>query len=1009
MQCPKKEESSNEFLPAEPQNPEVLIENNAFILRWQSISTVDKKIWNPVTYSVELSTDNGVNWLLHADGVQELFLKLDILDYGKPYQLRVKAHDMFGSSEPTSPVRFLKEQPSISSFNHNRMELIEMENFFKAALLEDILCCSLKDVLKEELNSTYVSFENFINLHQHEIYHMCFSTKCCLCTAKSPIQYRKILNESHLGQIFDEDFRFPCHKKDGTSNCCCMAKKNISITVIDTYLTCVLLLYTCNNVFWHFCLDFHGFSLEELLNRNKHNLYHIWHGNTSCCQCVTGYMNKRRFPNDDLSKNDWKRLFSKRSIPCLLHTKKASDELVCNVEASRNIQIVDLRYGLQKIILDNVCPIKEKIILVLKDVIDLYAYSKTGMISCKSFTVIYDNLLRVITDITIIVPTENNYIGRIRNISEGLFDEAKYRITLMGFQKKYISIQKLNLIRADELESHSLENAQISTAKIENQGCRDGAIAECKCCNNGDQSQVCSNCDIHHSVSFTEGIQIIRPETGRDIKRIRKERCQQLLSMLCNEHAKKSDKFCISHQLPLCDDCMKIHVKCPVNPLKIVAKGVINSNQFKNIERRMHSLCINMNYLLPKLESDLTVITNEKESFQKSIENSKKELTFMLDKVKEEGLQIIESNSIKMRFFHNKMSILNISVVDKMNVIAMSRLHASESEIFVSLPRIEEDLQRFENRLFKHLLDKEIVVFDPIVKSKTFGELNIQVSYNPGKHMCQALSMILESFSVNMIQQIKDMQLDESFGFEVPKEEEVNILTGCTFLADGVLCFADSKSSRLILRSYDGIYKNFHLPSVPLDITAISDSKVAILHRNSIAIFSISDKRMNTFTFKSGGTFRFITFHNQNLVVCVSGCSFFIVTLQGQKIKEINIDETLISCISCWNNNIFYANRDKNTIYGVNLHTGKPTLIIHVGGIVNAPSCIVCDGSGKIFVIGSEDDNIVAISVYGKEFKELVRGFGNIQSPKMISYNSTQKRLLICSPIGYYSVYTFGS
>ncbi|VDI24236.1 Hypothetical predicted protein [Mytilus galloprovincialis] len=449
---------------------------------------------------------------------------------------------------------------------------------------------------------------------------------------------------------------------------------------------------------------------------------------------------------------------------------------------------------------------------------------------------------------------------------------------------------------------------------------------------------------------------------------------------------------------------MKIHAKCTVSKLEVVAQGVKLTPKFTDIEKRIHNLSKYMNDLLLDVEKEIMLISDESSSFPKAIEDSKKDLMHMVETFEEEVLPNIERHRNRMQSFHNKLSILNVSVKKKEKEI----LHTSDRELILSLPKIEKDLQRFENQLLLNLREKEIEVIEPIVKLRPLrvGELNFQISYELRECPSRELSLIQEPFSLNKLQRVKDIQVDESFVFEIPTGNKATNITGCTIMLDGIMCFVDSKCSRFILRTADGIFKSFELPSVPLDITAVSKSEVAILHRTSISVLRVNEMQINLYKFKPTGKFRLIAFHKQNLIVCVGMCSFFIFNLQGQKIKEINIEESLISCISCWNNKIFYANRDKNNIYSVDLHSGESALVIHVGGIVNSPSCIVSDDSGKFFIAGADNNNIVAISIYQNEYKEVVQSLRSIKYPKTMSYDSTQRQLLICSPIGHSAVYS---
>lgn len=322
---------------------------------------------------------------------------------------------------------------------------MEKEKFYKATLLEDILYSLLTDVIKIELGRTYMSFEDFINLNQHEIYHMCHRNKCCLCMSSSQHLPPQLLGESHLRQLFDEYDRRPFHNKDVSWFCCCKAKKNISITAIDSYVTCVLLLYFCNSVFWHSCLDFQSVSLDSLLNKNKHAIFHLLQENMKCCQCNAVYTNNEHVSK--ISKDHWKLLFKQKTQPCLLHKEiKDSEEMICCMKASHDIQIGDIGYELQNILLDNICPLKKEIRAAMNILVAFYGDSWNGIISRGAFNDIYGKLSSIITNISYTISNEITHEDIFRKLSESLFNETKYKSRLLIFQKKCEIIQHLNLV-----------------------------------------------------------------------------------------------------------------------------------------------------------------------------------------------------------------------------------------------------------------------------------------------------------------------------------------------------------------------------------------------------------------------------------------------------------------------------------------------------------------------------------------------------------------------------------
>lgn len=91
-----------------PKDLEVLMVNSNVTLCWKSASPEDQRLSHPLTYSIEVSTDNGMSWISHIDGLQGITYTLDMLEYGKPYQFRVKAHNRYGSSDATHPVMFVR-------------------------------------------------------------------------------------------------------------------------------------------------------------------------------------------------------------------------------------------------------------------------------------------------------------------------------------------------------------------------------------------------------------------------------------------------------------------------------------------------------------------------------------------------------------------------------------------------------------------------------------------------------------------------------------------------------------------------------------------------------------------------------------------------------------------------------------------------------------------------------------------------------------------------------------
>lgn len=473
-----------------------------------------------------------------------------------------------------------------------------------------------------------------------------------------------------------------------------------------------------------------------------------------------------------------------------------------------------------------------------------------------------------------------------------------------------------------------------------------------------------------------------------------------------NEEPELLHSFCLSHDLLLCQICSQIHHKCELRDLKDVAKGEITREKISNIKKRFNNVSQCIDNLIPKLDKEFSLIQNKRDVFVKSIEDTKKNLSVIIDDFKEKGLKNIKEYSDEMDKLKTSLPKLKKSVNDSNEHLSIVLYYEMEGGLCVALPNIEKELQKDESTLL-NLQDKGLEIFEPVVKLETLSKQTFQIVFDPRNRQYQELSSISKTFTANTFRHIKDMQVEESYAFEIPNGNEVNHITGCTTLSDGKMCFIDSKNSRLVLRKADGFVNNFQLQLVPYDVTAISISEVAVLHKSSVAIVNVEGTVSTEFKFRSVGKFRFITFYKPHLIVCVSSCCFLVINLQGQIVREIKIAEDLVSCLSCWNDKIFYANRDKNRICSVDLQSGESKFVMDVDTIAKLPTGIASDGNGNIIIVGSSNNNIVAISVgERKGSKELIRGITNINYPKAISYNASNRRLLICSPKGQAVVYS---
>ncbi|VDI40777.1 Hypothetical predicted protein [Mytilus galloprovincialis] len=125
----------------------------------------------------------------------------------------------------------------------------ERENFYRiSTIIVDHGKESLILLLENELKASNQTLEDFINLNQHELYHLCFNRyACCQCkNGKLPLTTpaSRVLHPDQLNILLDKSGQqLPCHTiRSSLQFCCCPAKSTLTTKHLDlTLLRCLLI------------------------------------------------------------------------------------------------------------------------------------------------------------------------------------------------------------------------------------------------------------------------------------------------------------------------------------------------------------------------------------------------------------------------------------------------------------------------------------------------------------------------------------------------------------------------------------------------------------------------------------------------------------------------------------------------------------------------------------------------------------------------------------------------
>jgi hypothetical protein len=326
----------------------------------------------------------------------------------------------------------------------------ERENFYKnSTLIVDHAKDSLVDVLKLHLTLKNLSFENFINLHQHDIYHLCFNKRrCCQCPQRYVLPHNRVLYPSQLEILLDKNgVARSCHVPGRRADfCCCLAKPGVTTNVLDITLARCLLINFCDDVFWHICLTLRSITLEDFLNQNQHHLYHLANVNTPCCRCPPGYV----FPVEHslLDLRQWNFLFNVLALPCAIHRYMPSSNICC-VFASSGIGVIHLSKDLSSTILEQCCSLRKNIDTLLQIRNNVYGHAKVGRITDVNYRIYKNEIESAILEIAKVCGNETEKKQILMDLEKRPLDEIlciQYQNTLLERIAKDTQLDEVRLV-----------------------------------------------------------------------------------------------------------------------------------------------------------------------------------------------------------------------------------------------------------------------------------------------------------------------------------------------------------------------------------------------------------------------------------------------------------------------------------------------------------------------------------------------------------------------------------
>ncbi|XP_076084854.1 uncharacterized protein LOC143055583 isoform X2 [Mytilus galloprovincialis] len=221
-------------------------------------------------------------------------------------------------------------------------------------------------------------------------------------------------------------------------------------------------------------------------------------------------------------------------------------------------------------------------------------------------------------------------------------------------------------------------------------------------------------------------------------------------------------------------------------------------------------------------------------------------------------------------------------------------------------------------------------------------------------------------------------------------EQSAGLLLDCV-VTDNQLVFTDTFNNSLLIYNKDGSY-NRHIQRSfkPWRISMINGNDVAVAYAEPyIDIININTGRVKN-TIKTGQTYG-MSYQNGMFYVGVGGNKIHVLNTSGEKIRSFNCHSANIEYISTDRNSLFFPGH--STLYCYDLYgtiRWKFTYGPRVCGVA-------ADGNGNVFVTYKDSNKVLFVSTDGKDFKEILTRKDGLESPTGVSFDISNKRLLVCN------------
>ncbi|CAC5401310.1 unnamed protein product [Mytilus coruscus] len=504
------------------------------------------------------------------------------------------------------------------------------------------------------------------------------------------------------------------------------------------------------------------------------------------------------------------------------------------------------------------------------------------------------------------------------------------------------------------------------------------------------EEPLCSDCKEHHKVlKATRNHKTIHISDYQSLPTVVTDNQQ-----FCVYHNEKYQLYCVIDNVPICYKCTKEHGKCgEVIPLEEVVGNVKTSEDFLDLDQSLVDISGNIKKLREAKESNITTSEKLDEEFEKDLQNF--ELN-CCDSIRS------DVSSLKAKETEIFLMLTEIQTLTK---------YASDLQTFLRMKDLHGEVTDNESYLESMIANHKVLNIESTMDSRIHNFLDTRTFFSLSVKTNQFANFDIYRKKDRQAQILvqKDMPSISNIQFEFNRilDTACKFPLGCCITSKGEFLFTnyDEGQDKVTILSTSGKVRcqfEFIKSYRSFDVVCVNDTTAAVSsgysnEKPGIGFLDLIAGKLTKFIdlpFSPYG----ITYDGKSLICCVIYTNIHMISCADYSITTIPNTALLgLSYISCFGDKIFLTNPDQHIVTCYS-YSGDKVWEFKDDTILRDPWGITTDNKGNIFVAGCSSSNVVVISNDGKQCKQLLTFWDDINSsdtPQAIFFDKTRKHLLV--------------